>query len=124
MGNGCKEAREHANKSLTGFDKVSLHLEIRQLKAKLEAAEADNTRLQNMFSSDMCGYCDFMNEKLNEYIDKTVTAEAENTRLREQIAIADEYLCSIALHHPYLVPNEKIGDNEYRLTIYDTENDI
>ena len=45
----------------------------------------------------------------------------ENERMRGQLAIADGYLCSIALHHPHLVPNECVGENEYRLTIYDTE---
>ena len=47
--------------------------------------------------------------------------EAENTVLRGQIKIADGYLCSLVLSHPHLVPNEKVGENEYRLTIYDTE---
>jgi hypothetical protein len=40
------------------------------------------------------------------------------------LAIADGYLSSIALHHPHLVPIERVGEDEYRLTIYDTEQSI
>ena len=40
--------------------------------------------------------------------------------VKENLEIADGYLCSLALSHPHLVPNEKTADG-YRLTIYDKE---
>ena len=59
-------------------------------------------------------------------MNRTYTGELEDRikQLEAKLAIADGYLCSIALHHPHLVPNEKISDNEYRLTIYDAEQAI
>ena len=46
-------------------------------------------------------------------------ARLEICKLQRTLSIAEKYLGSIALSHPHLVPNEKIADNEYRLTIYD-----
>ena len=45
-------------------------------------------------------------------------------KLEAQLAIACEYLNSISLHHPHLVPHEITGANEIRLTIWDTEEAI
>ncbi len=41
--------------------------------------------------------------------------------IENKLKIAEGYLCSLVVTHPHLVPNEKLSDGNYRLTIYDTE---
>lgn len=50
--------------------------------------------------------------------------EAQLAEANKNGAIAEEYLCSLVVSHPHLVPHDKISDTEYRLTIYDTEQAI
>ena len=66
--------------------------------------------------------------KRSHRVNKKIISELKNRPTRSyhglienKLKIAEEYLCSLVVTHPHLVPNEKLSDGNYRLTIYDTE---